>query len=184
MSAKSVLLKGDNEAVVEVDEKSNALICVDTRISRGHRGLAFRAGVYNAALADAGAIEILIKVGANEPHVIFSAAAGGDAEITIFEGTTVSADGTSVPAGNRNRNSAITPVTTVFQGPTVTGDGNEIAKVLLPGGTGGNASGGGTESPTEFILKTSENYLIRIKNISGGVKPFSATMDWYEPDAS
>lgn len=181
----SIFIKDEDGNVAGIDPTSKGVILVDTRTARIHKGEAFRAGFFDAALVDDGIINILIKIGANfEAHTVFEAAAGGDAEITIFEGTTVTDDGSSLAAGDRNRTTANTPETTLFSGPTITADGTELAHVLLPGGSGGNASGGSADSPVEFVLKKSTNYLVRVKNIAGATKAFSATMDWYEPGSS
>jgi hypothetical protein len=56
-----------------------------------------------------------------------------------------------------------------------------ISDHLVPGGTGGNSSGGIAEPFAEWILKADEDYLIRLTNSAGGAKDLGLQIDWYEP---
>ena len=132
-------------------------------------------------VADNASIDILINTGADFiDHVTFVAAAGGDAELELFEYTEVSAPGTVIASNNMNRNGGKHPSTVVSIGPTIDADGFRFHNSLLPGGTGGNAAGGIARANTEWNYIPDTNYLARITNRSGNAKPMSVITQWYE----
>lgn len=154
-----------------------------TEHARIHEGKAFSAGLYNAALGNNASIEILIQP-VNAMHMIFGASAGGDCEVHRFEGTTFSAAGGALTAFNKNRFSLIESGATITSAPTLTVDGTELPPGFIPGGFGGNATGGqdgGYER--EMILNSTEVYLFRLTNISGISAPANSIIEWYEPAA-
>ena len=90
--------------------------------------------------------------------------------------------GDTLTAHNRNRFSSNVSSIVVTSSPTLgTDDGTQLATAVIPGGTGGNATGGISGSFEEWILKTNESYLFRLTNISGNTKAVMLQLDWYEP---
>lgn len=139
---------------------------------------------YNAALANNGTIDIVVMTGADyAAHIVWLANIGGDALITIFRDSTgVSAGSALVPA-NRNQEAPIRASTvSALLNPTIVGDGDPLITggVLLPGGTGGAAQGGGGEGRDEFIQPVSTTFLYRLTNVSGQVKKMNFGLDFYE----
>ncbi len=183
MAAKIMLTGSDSGAIAEVGSLSKALAVVTAIHKRVHDGGMFQLDRVVEAVADDGTIELLVQVpAATQVHLRFAAAAAGDARISIFEGTTFSDAGTAMTAVNRNRVPTIsTPGSVVTHTPTVTGDGTELSDVLIPGGSGGNASGGTDDGFQEWILAASTDYLVRLKNISGGAAHLGLQLNWYEP---
>ena len=119
-------------------------------------------------VASGSRINILIKNPAgNFPHFRFYAFASekAPADIFLYEGTTVSVDGTELTPRNNNRNSSNVPNITLHETPTITDDGEEIEYSLI---AGGKHTGGTAESITvEWILQPDQNYLLRYINNSG-----------------
>ena len=162
-----------NEAAVVQDE-------IHTNV---HRGIMFASGYHDMAVADNGAVELLIQVGSTRSaHTLLSVAVGGDAEAELFEGTTFSAAGTAATPVNKNRLSAIAAVTTVTHTPTLTLDGTQIASGFIPGGTKAQAGGGQGASFAEWVLASDTVYLVRLTNRAGNVQPLGIVVDFYEPD--
>jgi hypothetical protein len=156
-----------------------------------HDGFMFTVSGKQTGLADAGVFDTLIKVpAATFPHItIYRFSFGrGDIDLLAYEGTTVSADGTAVTASNMNRNSTNTPDTDFFHTPTVTSPGTLMYTLWTPpttAGIGGSAEGvTDIEHGTEWVLKPSTNYLIRMTNSSGATIDHAFHVIWYEIDAT
>jgi len=179
--SRHVRIFGQTDTIAEVDDTigANALVFIDTIHNRIHRGQFFSLDNFNSALANSGTIDVLVKV-TTGVHVRAIASAGGDARFQLFEGTTVSANGTPATPVNRNRFSALTAVTQFFTGPTITADGTALLDTLLPGGTGGIFSGGGGGQTFEEFVLAPGNYLLRLTNISGSTQPANVQIDFYE----
>lgn len=145
-----------------------------------HNGHAFFASYLWPSIANDAVVEMLIQA-ATGMHTLYEIAAGGDFDIEVFENPTWSAVGTAVEIFNHNRFSLKTSGSTVTHTPTITDDGTSMGPKLVPGGTGGNAGGGQNGGyEREIILKTGNNYLIRITNRAGLTKRASIALDWYQ----
>lgn len=95
----------------------------------------------------------------------------------FYEGTTVSANGTSVPGYNFNRNFSNATLG-LYHTPTVTTTGTALHTVQI---IGSKQNGGvGETSGTEWVLTTGTTYLSRMTNVSGGSSDLSYLMEWYE----
>jgi hypothetical protein len=106
------------------------------------------------------------------------ASCGGDAELYIYEGATVSG-GTSFTASKRNRTSAITSQSAILINPTVTVTGTEIDAQIIAGGTG-KKSGGGGSNVLEMVLNPLTTYLFRLTNVNGTDHMAELLLEWYE----
>lgn len=147
-----------------------------------HEGRYFSGGYYNASVASSGTVELLVQITTETWHAKATVAVGGDSTVQIFEGTTFSAAGTAVTMTNHNRASAKTFTGTVTHTPTLTAAGTQLnGTMLIPGGSGGNASGGDIGFENEFVLKASTNYMIRVTNVSTGNVAISVTIEGYQP---
>lgn len=97
----------------------------------------------------------------------------------MYEGTTVSANGTTVIPLNMNRTSLAKAVAVLTHAPTVTAVGTEIDYQLV---TGNRTVGGvGESGRVEFLLAPDTNYLFRLINSSGVANTLGYTMEWNEP---
>jgi hypothetical protein len=106
------------------------------------------------------------------------ASCGGNAELYMYEGATVSG-GTSFTAVKRNRTSATTSQSAILINPTVTVTGTEIDAELVAGGAG-KKSGGGGSSSLEIVLNPLTTYLFRLTNVSGAAQMAELFLEWYE----
>lgn len=107
---------------------------------------------------------------------------GGDIDLTYYEGTTTSDDGTPAPTQNTNRNSANTAGVVFYANPTVTDDGELLQSIWAhPTSTGtGNKTGvADVRTGAAWVLKPDTKYLIRITNNDGDMS-FSYQFHWYE----
>lgn len=151
-----------------------------------HAGMFYFGGHYNNAVAAGANLDILIVTGANyELHFVPVVVSGGDAEFRLYEGVTVSANGTAIPPYNAKRSSSNTTDSNHYHTPTVTAVGTQLIPTnFIPGGSGvfgsGGSGGGPVRSGTEIDLKVSTNYLLRVTNISGGAQPVEIGYGYYE----
>ena len=159
---------------------------IDIVHRRVHLGEMFSADRLDPALADQAMIQVLLKVQSSQAaHARIGVAIGGDGYLYVYENPTISANGTPLTPLNRNRILADSrPATTlVYYAPTITGTGTELGVRFLPGGNVVWFSTGvrsGFEQ--EWVFKPGNNYLIRLKNVSGLVNPANIHVDFYEPD--
>lgn len=96
-------------------------------------------------------------------------------ELTIYEDTVTTNDGTPLPRRNRsrplarNRAEALT-----YHTPTITNVGtlllNEVSGIL----------GGPIREEDRWVLKPNSKYLIRMINRSGAAQSMSITVNWFE----
>lgn len=169
------------QGLVDVDSESRGLVEISAVHRWVHRGYMRQAWNYSSALASSAAIELLIITGSWATHTRFSASAGGDALLGLFEGSVASSNGTPITPVNRNRNSALAARSTVFKDPTISSTGLQLDSTLLPGGAHGQTGGGGGASFEEFILAPLTKYLFRLTNIANGTEPAEIKILFYEP---
>jgi hypothetical protein len=114
-------------------------------------------------------LDIMIQTGANEVHLrditvnVNKTSASGQTYLTLFEGTTTSANGTALTARNANRNSANTSSCSFFQGPTVTATGTPLYVYIVHTDWETYIAPSYT-TPFELVLKPNTKYLIRLTN--------------------
>jgi hypothetical protein len=173
-----------------VDKDGNSYIAssdrpfpiVDINHLRLHEGKAFKAyRIYPNAtkLADGASCNIAIAWASGVyPHILMDASCGGNAELYMYEGATVSG-GTSFTAVKRNRTSATTSQSAILINPTVSVTGTEIDAELVAGGSG-KKSGGGGASSLEIVLNPLTTYLFRLTNVSGAAQMAELFLEWYE----
>lgn len=181
MSQNVQIVSGLNDrTIAQVDPSSGALVVVDGDIASVHAGTFFTSNFGGLAVASAASLELLVRVAAStEMHLHIGAASEATARVLLFENTTSSADGSAVARLNRNRTSAATSSTLVFSGPTITGDGDPLLNTLMPGGSGGNASGTAGTSAFEWILDAGD-HLIRFTNEDAAAKDMTIQLNWDE----
>jgi hypothetical protein len=157
---------------------------IDAVHNRVHSGQVFNASHRFDSVGNDASVSVLIRTGGKDVHFSLVAQAGGDAFITIYEGATPTANGTSIPTYNNFRRSPNVCATTFFHTPTVGGgsEGTAIFNGFTPGGSGPKAGGGEARSAAEWILKPATVYYIVITNKSGNTKSYSVAMEFYEED--
>jgi hypothetical protein len=177
---------GDEEAR-KFDQFAHAVTTIEEVHRLTHDGMVFHSSAKVTGLADAGVYDLLVAVPAGAfPHFqrLQVTAGRGDIDLNVYEDTTTSADGTTVPVFNVNRNSARTPSSVVTHTPTVTGVGTLIhTQWIQPTATGVGQSPAGIVGETngeEWVLKPSTKYLVRLTNNSGATIDFRYEMLFYE----
>lgn len=164
-SMKSILLS----ILILFSIQSHAAFTVETvEQDARNRGRTFIASSLDLVLASAADFEMLIQIGAKEARMKFAASATGSAIAYLFEGTTVSSAGTSVPSYNGKRSSSRASTVTFTHTPTITGDGTEIGFALIPGDSKKGEFGGSAGGGSGVTLKANTIYLLRLNNTSGG----------------
>ncbi len=137
-------------------------------------GQVFTSSLLDAALADDGTLEVLIITPAGGTITLRAlGVVSGIGEIELFEGTTVSGNGSGLTEVNHNRVGTPKVTTcTVFSGPTITLDGTLLHHDFIP------AAGSGLITGIDpFVLEQATNYLLRVTNLSGGAAHTSLTVD-------
>ena len=111
----------------------------------------------------------LLKTPASPAHVellgLSFIASSTPINVSIYEDTIVSANGTAETLWNNNRNlSTNTPGSLLYLSPTVTSVGTELILTACPGA---KSTAGSYRQDDRIILKASANYLFRFENVSG-----------------
>lgn len=109
-------------------------------------------------------------------HLVMSVEADAKCFISLYEGTTVSANGTSLSTFNNSRDSASVAGMLVYTAPTVTSIGTQIDLHM----TGpGERAGGQLRAGDEWILKNNSKYVVRVT--AGGTGCIAVlSLHWYE----
>lgn len=162
-------------------------VAIESSHQNIHDGIAFFCGYDNgdATLADNASQVILFRVGADSTaHLIRDVGVGGDFRVEAIEGVTVTATGSNtLTIFNKDRSSTLSSGCTAYHTPTTWSGGTALPTKLVPGGTGGNASGGADGGYSrELVCKTSTDYIFRITNRSGLPRRVSDILEWYEPN--
>jgi hypothetical protein len=97
--------------------------------------------------------------------------------VEIYEGATLSNNGTALTTYNRDRNSATVGSTLFYHTPTVTATGTLILGSIHPVGT--DALSLMSDYDHHLILKANTKYLIRMASTSGS-NSYTMLYDWYE----
>jgi hypothetical protein len=152
---------GENHTLV-TEDFSHALI---------HDGKSYLGGFVNNNLGASASATLGVTVlhTVASLHAYFRTAVGGDTELWLYENATYSG-GAGVTMFNRNRISTETlTCATVVSNPTITVAGAIIAHSIIPGGSKGNFSLGGSMSEQNgWTLKPSTQYIIKLTNLSSG----------------
>jgi hypothetical protein len=138
-----------------------------------HQGLSFVHCERAEGLADDAAITLLLRTTAqNTVHLRAAALSAARCRLQIFENPTVNADGTARTPVNRNRRSTFPAGFSLFFTPTLGGDGTSLVD-LDP------AQVASVQALDELVLKASEDYLLRLTNLSGGAADATLRLEAY-----
>ena len=138
---------------------------------------------YTADLTNGVTRDILIKIPTpaiteKRYHFTFDIVSEGETDVSLYENTTVSADGTGINSKNRNRHDPVVAENEVpmFHTPTVTGAGTLLEQVHWGSGRG---IGGDQRGAQEWILKYGQNYMLRITNATANNNYISIIINYY-----
>lgn len=167
------------------DPKTSALVVVQDEERKAFNGEMRRAEYVFDDISDDADVEMLIRTGANRPTVFFTFASSGSGHIRLYEGATITDEGTEVIGHNRNRNleGVLDFTTEVRQGHTASADGELIYELIVGGSAGSAGQRRGPEENPEinrWILQPNTDYLMRWTNESGNQGRVELAVDWYE----
>jgi hypothetical protein len=153
------------------------LVTIDYSHEKAHDGEMYHAGYYAGTLAAEGTLLLSIAVGTVSPHLLWDISAGGNAEVRLTEGGTITG-GTAVTVYNMDRNNAGSGLSTVAHSGALTG-GTAFYNVMIPGGDGPKPTGGQGRGGAEWILMTGKTTIVEIVNIASAY-PVSVGCTFYE----
>lgn len=160
------------------DRSTGAMACIDYEHSEIHAGDHYFIKDWSD-IAGSTTVDFLVVTPNTTKwaHMVLEFSFEAEANITVYEGATTSANGTAITINNRQRNSVNTAGITAFTGPTVTTTGTSIARYKA--GTGKSA-GGEVRAAAELVLKQNTKYLIRVINDTVTTNWCDYLADWYE----
>jgi len=160
-----------------IDAVSGGLITVDFPHHEIHEGDHYMSGG-TVTLGLGGVLDVLVTTPDTTKwaHLEGLVNSSGAANVLFYEGATVSDNGSTALAVNRNRNSENTAAVIISTGPTVSSPGSVLYPSLM--GVGQN-SGGLIRSEDEFILRQNTLYVIRITSEAASNR-INWRLDWYE----
>lgn len=156
----------------------DSLITISSFHAKVHGGKSFLTHHLFNAVADAANADLALTTGSGETHTLISLVVEGKCDLFLYEAPTFTV-GTSITPVNRNRNSATTALATVVHTPTVTDVGTEIFHGFVAAG-GKHDPGSATEGFSEWGLKSSTKYLLRVTNNSGAAIDILSSLHFYE----
>ena len=178
-SLQGVVFYDENGSPLSIDV-SKAQVGIDLRHHHVHAGDHFFLKDWVSVSGASATFDLLFKVGAIASHMMLHFLTQEEFSFVLYEGTTVSADGTAANVVNNKRSSTVTPTTLVYTGPTVTAVGTQlIAGQLSSGAKVGAVSDFGEGD--HLIFATSTNYLLRVIKTNSGTHFFDYQLSWYEP---
>lgn len=172
---------GTNGSIFNQDLVSNNIVNIDQVHHQIHKGRHFQFTDITEDVQSATPKRYLL-ISPNTTtriHLVYRLESFPGALVQLYEGTTVSANGSQLSTPNSNRNSLNTAELLAYEDPTVTGDGT----LLFSDQEGSTTTGGGVPSQVqhddEVILKQNTRYQLKITVLANNTDT-SIHVDWYE----
>lgn len=162
-----------------IDKASNTGIIITYPHAAVHRDIIVRATKNFAAASTP--INILFKTPVGtEAHLEFAILGGADCDVFMYEGPTVSTEGTDMVKARLLRSSTKTILGTAKFGGTVSAKGTLINEGYNGGGGSGSGTHGGSvvHDDAEWVTKEDTWYLIEIVRAASG--KVNVSLEWYE----
>jgi len=157
------------------------IVTIDSAHARVHLGEHFRANDQESLATTATFTYLMITAATPTfTHWGFKFESETEEGITVYEGATVSGNGTSISIVNSNRNNSNPGTLAIYATPTVTGNGTIIYRLLIPGSGLAPSSGAVEGSEDEFILKQNTNYIVGVHNYGSLTGIHVIDFKWYE----
>ena len=168
---------GSNWRRLPGDTLTKSLINISQAHHEVHQGFAYSNFLYES-IAGTSNLDLLIRVGASKTaHITFEASALSAAFLFLIENPTVTVQGVVQPEYNRNRDIGTDNANAVCYHTSTTAGGTTLLQKYIPAG---NRSGSHSGDRNEWVLKQSEDYILRITNIGASANPASMQLSWYE----
>jgi len=140
------------------------------------QGIGHIASLVDIALADDAYLQMLVEVPVDYyVRGYIRACCGGNAVLSVYEGTTSEASGTPVTSYNLRRRSTIDSFTDIWHTPTSSASGTLLHSQIVPGEVVG---GLGFKAP--ILLDDETRYMFSLQNISGDAAPASLSFTYIE----
>jgi len=141
---------------------TNEVRTITTKHAHVHQGTMFSISANDTALASGGTISVNILMGTR--HVSIIGDFSGDKNIRgqLYEGPTMSNDGTIITPVNRNRDSTHLMQAEFWTAPTITDNGTLLSDTIA---IAGKSSVGAASVELDWALKPSTRYLIMLTNL-------------------
>jgi len=147
------------------------------------QGYGFAVGHRFVDIADEASVDLYFENPADSGKEVdivkVNVTALGSCDVDIYEGNTVTANGTALMPRNLNRGSAITSVVNVEYGGTYE-LGDLIFDDVCPGGTKKAAVGDAAEVGETAIIPQGSNFLVRVTNQSEAATRIAIRVIWWE----
>jgi len=169
----------------DIQGKYNGITIITEDARAIHDGLEFSIGG-DGTIAKATSISFLGITGDEQVHFdeVIGQFSQGNVRFTLFEGPTITDNGTPITPTNSNFESTNAAELQTFLNPSVSANGTAKASAFLPltgGGANVTPSSGGIAGGR--VLKRNTTYLILIENedVNTGVD-YDVTFNWHESD--
>lgn len=170
----------DTDQPLMVDELTGALATIDTVHHEVHEGEMFYVS-HSASVNNASSMDVQILTGAGGLHMSSAVSVGGACNLYLYEAPSTSG-GSALTSYNKKRDDTThsSPMTVVHT-PSVSGTGTTLinGRLLAGGNTQQSRIGTGVRDGSEWILKPSTKYLIRVTNVSGTAITISVEVEGY-----
>lgn len=169
-------------AIGPYDPISRIPVTIDFDHHQVHEGETYTASYLIGSLANNASQDFRMTVGtatatSRTPHLVNEVIGDGAAEIYLYEGGTVTG-GTAIAAINRNRASLNAATMEVTHTPSVSALGTPLWIGVLTGSK--NSVGSSERSLSEWVLKPSTTYLLRVTSKAATGLKAVVRLDWYE----
>jgi len=169
----------ESTSPLELDDIENAVVMMDLAHHMVHEGDSFTLSDFDADVDVAGPKYWLIRVPANvEFHIKISIECDTGSLLEFFENPTITGDGTELTFYNNNRNSSNTTTMFASKDPTNSAEGTRLQSSRVGAGREKKLGGVG-RTQFEWILKSGEEYLIKI-TVDSNDAEVTMTADGYE----
>lgn len=159
-----------------IDQSSDAFVVLSSDQKHIHSGEVFMV----SGQADLNTDDTLDILFVSSPlvttHLTFQIRATVETNLVLYEGTTVSDNGSAVSITNHNRQSINVPKTKAYSGPTVTDEGTQLLELHFGSG---QQTGGHSMHDNEIILAKDTNYLLRVTSEANS-NDIGFQSHWYE----
>lgn len=168
------------ELILNVLDASISIRTIDLPHSKIHEGEHFNYREFHE-IQTLGVLEHLVITPNTTERIHMVISVGTTASnltVELFEGATVSANGTLENTRNRNRNFSDTPSALIYEGPTVTTTGDAILRQVV-GSDEGKTSALSRDNE-ELVFKQNTIYLLRITERDTSETVANLDFDFYQ----
>lgn len=178
---RPLMLLTDGTTTAHIDPESEALTvsrAVHRRVLTSNMWIT---SYIKVALAAAGSFFLHLKVDATKnAHINFVVQTEAKVSYFLYENPTTTNDGTALTEVCINRQDVGVATMQVFRDPVITANGLLLETGMIGSIGHFTAAGGQADSGAYWLLKKSEEYLIRVDNLDAAAKDIAILLTWHE----